>query len=44
MIGTSTRYVPAKPMHYVLQTETEPGDDPVPPTTSGDAQVDWVRT
>jgi hypothetical protein len=42
VIGTSTRHVPAKPMHYVLQTETELGADPVPSNTAGNVQVDWV--
>lgn len=42
VIGTSTRHVPSSPMHYVLQTETELGSAPVPSTTSGDVQVDWV--
>jgi hypothetical protein len=42
LIGTSTQHVPVKPMHYVLQTETEIGSDPVPPTAAGNVQVDWV--
>jgi hypothetical protein len=42
VVGTSTRYVPARPMHYVLQTETELGSDPVPSSARGDVQVDWV--
>jgi hypothetical protein len=42
VIGTSTRHVPAKPMHYVLQTETELGSAAVPSTTAGNVQVDWV--
>ena len=42
LIGISTSHVPAKPMHYVLQTETELGSDPIPATTTGDVHVDWV--
>jgi len=42
LIGTSTQHVPAKPMHYVLQTETELGSDPIPSRTAGNVQVDWV--
>jgi len=42
VIGTSTQHVPARAMHYVLQTETELGADPVPSTTAGNVQVDWV--
>jgi hypothetical protein len=42
VIGTSTRHVPVEPMHFVLQTETELGSEPVPSTTSGDVQLDWV--
>jgi hypothetical protein len=42
LIGTSTQHVPTKPMHFVLQTETELGSDPVPSITAGNVQVDWV--
>ncbi len=42
IIGTSTMHVPAKPMHYVLQTETQLGSSPVPSTSAGNVQVDWV--
>jgi hypothetical protein len=42
VIGTSTRHVPATPMHYVLQTETALGSEPVPSTAAGNVQVDWV--
>jgi hypothetical protein len=34
LIGTSTNHVRAKPMHYVLQTETELGSDPIPATAT----------
>jgi Glycosyl hydrolases family 16 len=42
ILGTSTTHVPTKPMHFVLQTETDLGSEPVPSTASGDVQVDWV--
>ena len=42
LIGKSSQHVPTKPMHFVLQTETELGSDPVPSTTAGNVQVDWV--
>jgi hypothetical protein len=42
LIGISTSHVPAKPMHYVLQTETELGTDPIPATATGDVQIDWL--
>ncbi len=41
VIGTSTRYVPSTPMHYVLQTETElSGPDPAP-EAAGNVEIDW---
>ncbi len=42
IIGASTNHVPAKPMHYVLQTETELGSDPIPAGATGNVQVDWI--
>jgi len=42
VVGVSTRQVPSRPMHWVLQTET--GETGAPPTASatGDVQIDWV--
>jgi len=42
LIGASTRHVPATPMHFVLQTETELGSAPIPSAAAGNVQVDWV--
>jgi hypothetical protein len=40
-IGISTKYTPAKPMHYILQTESCSPTCPLP-ETSGHVEVDWV--
>jgi beta-glucanase (GH16 family) len=40
-IGVSTQFTPAKPMHYILQTESCSPACPLP-ETSGHVSVDWV--
>ena len=40
-LGVSTRFVPAKPMHYILQTEACSPNCPLP-ETNGHVLVDWV--
>lgn len=42
VLGTSTDRVPARPMHWVLQTETRLSGPPPDPSVSGHVQVDWV--
>jgi len=42
VVGTSTRKVPKKPMHWVLQTETEIDGRYPSPDASGHVQVDWA--
>ena len=41
-IGTSTKYVPSKPMHWVLQTETTLDGIVPDPSVSGHVQLDWA--
>lgn len=41
-IGISTTAVPSKPMHWVLQTETNLDGTKPDPAVSGHVQVDWV--
>ena len=40
-LGVSTRFVPTKPMHYILQTESCSPNCPLP-ETNGHVLVDWV--
>lgn len=42
LVGTSTRHVPTKPMHWVLQTETTLGPTPPAPDAVAHVYVDWV--
>jgi beta-glucanase (GH16 family) len=41
-IGVATTLVPTKPMHYVLQTETQLTGGPPSDTAAGYVKVDWV--
>ncbi|MBT2567178.1 glycoside hydrolase family 16 protein [Arthrobacter sp. ISL-85] len=40
-LGVSTRFIPTKPMHYILQTESCSPTCPLP-QTKGHVLVDWV--
>ena len=44
VVGTSTKLVPATPMHWVLQCETEIGSTAVIPAaaTVATIEVDWI--
>ncbi len=42
VVGTSTRNVPSKPMHWVLQTETCFGYCQPTASARGNLQIDWV--
>ncbi|MBI1375933.1 MAG: family 16 glycosylhydrolase [Frankiales bacterium] len=42
VIGTSTKLVPSKPMHWVLQTETRLSGGAPSNSASGHVRVDWV--
>jgi len=42
VVGTSTRKIPKKRMHWVLQTETQLDGPPPPADAAGHVQVDWV--
>jgi Glycosyl hydrolases family 16 len=39
---TDKAYIPTTPMHWVLQTETELGDQPPSDQAQGNVQIDWV--
>ena len=41
-IGAETARVPATPMHWVLQSETEVTATPTPDTSSANIEIDWV--
>jgi hypothetical protein len=41
-VGETMDRVPSTPMHWVLQTETNISGAPVPDTSRGNVQVDWV--
>ncbi len=41
-IGSATNSVPSKPMHWVLQFETQIKKTPPPQSSQGHIQVDWV--
>jgi len=42
-IGVSTRAVPSKPMHWVLQFETQLSSQAPPVTAQGHVHIDWLR-
>lgn len=42
VIGTHTAKIPSTPFHLVLQVESNLGGRPIPNTSSGHIQVDWV--
>jgi beta-glucanase (GH16 family) len=42
VVGTSTKLVPSKPMHWVLQTETSLDGTTPSNAASGHVRVDWV--
>ncbi|MDP4014871.1 MAG: glycoside hydrolase family 16 protein [Candidatus Nanopelagicales bacterium] len=42
-IGSSTKYVPSKPMHWVLQMETQIESTAPSKSAEGHVQVDWVK-
>jgi hypothetical protein len=42
VIGTSTKLVPSKPMHWVMQTETTLNGSAPSNAASGHVRVDWV--
>ena len=42
VVGTSTKYVPTTPMHWVLQTESNLDGYAPSSTVSGHVYVDWV--
>jgi hypothetical protein len=42
LIGTSSRFVPSGPMHWVLQAETALDGSVPSPVTAGHLYVDWV--
>jgi len=42
VIGTSRKYVPHKPMHWVLQTETRLVSAMPPASSQGHVHIDWV--
>jgi hypothetical protein len=41
-IGAETARVPATPMHWVLQSETEVTATPTPDTSTAGIEIDWV--
>jgi hypothetical protein len=41
-IGAETARVPATPMHWVLQSETEVTATPTPDTSTANIEIDWV--
>lgn len=43
LIGTSTKYVPNTPMHWVLQMETQISSVSPSKSVSGNVQIDWVK-
>ena len=42
LIGTSTKYVPSHPMHWVLQTETTLDGYVPADSVAGHVQIDWA--
>jgi len=42
-IGSSTNYVPSKPMHWVLQMETQISSAAPSTSAQGHVQIDWVK-
>lgn len=43
VIGSTTNYVPSKPMHWVLQVETQISSQAPPQNSTGRVQFDWVK-
>lgn len=41
VIGTTRVRIPSTPMHFVIQTETNPGSPP-PSSASGNLEIDWI--
>lgn len=43
VIGQTTQRIPNTPMHWVLQTETNLGGNPIPANAAGNVQIDYVK-